>query len=171
MGIAQIRDGDTLFLCRVGGVAVHDGHVLLHRSEHDDFWALPGGRMEVGETIEQTLKREMLEELDAVVEVGPLLWLVENFFEWRPADLPPDTTSLLAHHELGFYLQMEMPHHLTSQTSFVGVEAAGTRHQFALEYRWFKRSEIDNVDVRPTPFTELLTRPLPKSATRIVNVG
>ena len=29
------------FLFRVVGVAIHDGHALLHRAVSDDFWSLP----------------------------------------------------------------------------------------------------------------------------------
>jgi ADP-ribose pyrophosphatase YjhB (NUDIX family) len=109
LGKAQFRDGDTVFLCRVAGVAVHEGRVLLHRSEHDDFWALPGGRIEVGESSTQALRREMLEEVGAEVTVGRLLWVVENFFQHYPLDQSPDTAISIDHHEIGWYLEMEVP--------------------------------------------------------------
>jgi hypothetical protein len=41
----------AVFRVRVAGVAVHDGRVLFHRAAHDDFWALPGGRVAAGETL------------------------------------------------------------------------------------------------------------------------
>jgi ADP-ribose pyrophosphatase YjhB (NUDIX family) len=53
------------FGMRVAGVAIHERHVLLHRAEHDDFWALPGGRVEMLEPADVSLKREMKEEMDA----------------------------------------------------------------------------------------------------------
>ncbi len=36
--------------------------VLLHRRSDNNAWALPGGRMEIGESIEQCAVREMFEE-------------------------------------------------------------------------------------------------------------
>lgn len=36
--------------------------VLLHRRADNDAWALPGGRMEIGESIEECAVREMFEE-------------------------------------------------------------------------------------------------------------
>jgi 8-oxo-dGTP diphosphatase len=36
-------------------------------------WSLPGGRLELGETLEAGLAREMLEETGLVVEVGPVV--------------------------------------------------------------------------------------------------
>ena len=33
--------GGVRFHYRVAGVCVHDGYILLHRADHDDYWALP----------------------------------------------------------------------------------------------------------------------------------
>jgi len=171
MGKAQLRDGQTIFLCRVAGVAVHQDRVLLHRSEHDDFWALPGGRIEVGETSAQALRREMLEEVATEVKVGRLLWVVENFFQHYPLDQPPDTSIATEHHEIGLYLEMELPPHLVDTTSFEGHELAETPHEFALEFRWFKQAELSRLDIRPSRIGELLTDPLPRGVPTVVNVG
>ena len=78
-----LAHGDYSFNYRIVGVALHDGHVLLHRGESEDFWTLPGGRAELGEPAEETLRREMREELGVEVEVERLLWVVENFFSYQ----------------------------------------------------------------------------------------
>jgi 8-oxo-dGTP pyrophosphatase MutT (NUDIX family) len=37
------------FMYRVAGVAAIDGRVLVQRFEGEEFWCLPGGRVEMGE--------------------------------------------------------------------------------------------------------------------------
>ena len=45
--------------------------------EFKDWWEFPGGKMEVGETSQQALIREIKEELDAEISVGELIQTVE----------------------------------------------------------------------------------------------
>lgn len=54
------------------------GRVVLLRNERAE-WELPGGRMEAGETPQECVAREVLEELNLKVGVGPLLdaWVFE----------------------------------------------------------------------------------------------
>ena len=48
----------------------NEGKILLHRRSDNDLWALPGGTMEIGESISETVVREVKEEtgLDVVIE-------------------------------------------------------------------------------------------------------
>jgi 8-oxo-dGTP diphosphatase len=59
-----------------GLLANRDGQVFLTRRRPDqplpDRWELPGGKMEPGEAPDEALVRELVEELDARVEVGPI---------------------------------------------------------------------------------------------------
>jgi len=55
----------------VGAVIFNKGRVLLIQRGHAPMqgeWSLPGGALEVGETLEEGIKREVLEETGLVVE-------------------------------------------------------------------------------------------------------
>jgi 8-oxo-dGTP diphosphatase len=55
----------------VGAVIVQDGRVLLIRRAQEPLkgeWSLPGGAVELGETLEQAVRREVLEETGLVIE-------------------------------------------------------------------------------------------------------
>lgn len=60
----------------VGAVIVEDGQVVLIRRRYEPLagqWSLPGGTLEVGETLAAGVAREMLEETGLVVDVGPVI--------------------------------------------------------------------------------------------------
>jgi ADP-ribose pyrophosphatase YjhB (NUDIX family) len=44
------------------------GEILLHRRSDNNLWALPGGTMEIGESIRQTVIREVQEETGLSIE-------------------------------------------------------------------------------------------------------
>jgi ADP-ribose pyrophosphatase YjhB (NUDIX family) len=55
---------------------MQDGKVVLVKRRFEPLagqWSLPGGRLELGETLEAGLAREMLEETGLEVEVGPVV--------------------------------------------------------------------------------------------------
>jgi 8-oxo-dGTP diphosphatase len=60
----------------VGAVILVEGKVVLVRRRHEPLagqWSLPGGTLELGETLEAGVAREMLEETGLVVDVGPVV--------------------------------------------------------------------------------------------------
>lgn len=99
----QIRDriveefGNKLRI-RVCGICFEEDRILLvnHQSlnENGDFWAPPGGGMDFGQSAEENLLREFVEETGLVVEIdrfgfvheylSPPLHAIELFFIVRP---------------------------------------------------------------------------------------
>lgn len=65
----------------VSGVVLAQGEVLLVKRGTPPLrgaWSLPGGVVELGENIEQALAREIFEETGLLIQMGPLLEVVER---------------------------------------------------------------------------------------------
>ena len=63
-------------LVGVGAVAVHNDKVLLVKRGHPPgvgLWSIPGGLVELGEKIEDAVKREFQEETGLICEVRDLI--------------------------------------------------------------------------------------------------
>ena len=65
----------------VGAVIVQDGRVLLVQRRSEPLagrWSLPGGAVELGETLEAAVIREMREETGLEVQVGPVIEVLDR---------------------------------------------------------------------------------------------
>ncbi len=79
----EFQDGKCHFSLRVAGVLRRCGHLLVQRVP--EGMILPGGRIEMLEQSRSALSREMWEELGVHVEIGRMLWIVENVFDYQGA--------------------------------------------------------------------------------------
>ena len=64
----------------VAAIIIKDSKVYATERGYGEFkgwWEFPGGKTEPGESLEDALKREIMEELEAEVAVGELLETVE----------------------------------------------------------------------------------------------
>ena len=67
------RDNNAYrFPVSVKGIVIRDGSVVLLRNERDE-WELPGGKLELSESPEQCLTREIGEELQLEIEPESIL--------------------------------------------------------------------------------------------------
>jgi ADP-ribose pyrophosphatase YjhB (NUDIX family) len=69
---------------RAAGILVKEGEILLVRHEKNgkSYWLLPGGGVDFGETVEEGLRREFLEEVGLQVTVDRLVMVHDS--------IPPD---------------------------------------------------------------------------------
>jgi 8-oxo-dGTP pyrophosphatase MutT (NUDIX family) len=64
---------NSIVVAAVAFVRDHEGRVLLVQRSDNGLWALPGGGMDIGETVAQTAERETLEETGYRVRVTHLI--------------------------------------------------------------------------------------------------
>ena len=79
----NVKINKVNFVCRSCAVIRDGDRVLFQKRKNDKYYALPGGKIEVLETVEDALKRELLEELGVEVEMKNFFSAVENFFEFN----------------------------------------------------------------------------------------
>ncbi len=105
-------------------ITEHDKIFATQRGcgEFKDGWEFPGGKIEVGETPEQALKREIREELDTEINVGELFETVEY-------DYPA--------------------FHLTMHCFLCTVQSGNLVLKEHKAARWLTRESIDSVDWLP----------------------
>lgn len=75
------REFPLVPLVGVGAVVVHEGRVLLVRRGHEPLmgqWSLPGGLLELGESLAEGVVREVTEETGLTVEPVELVELLDR---------------------------------------------------------------------------------------------
>ncbi len=73
--------GEYKLNVRAAVIINHNNKVLVHRNVNSDHYALIGGRVEIGEDSETTVKRELKEEIGKDIEITGYISTIENFFE------------------------------------------------------------------------------------------
>jgi ADP-ribose pyrophosphatase YjhB (NUDIX family) len=155
MDITFYNNDQTVFNYRTCGVISDGKRVLLHRRKDDVYWALVGGRVQMLESSDYAVKREIKEELGQDIEIVRLLWMVENFFTYEDRH----------YHEIStiYLVKLEKESWLLNQTeSFNGLE--GER----LVYQWFNFDELNRLDLRPS-FLKGKLIALPNNTNHLIN--
>ena len=111
---AIIRDKDKIFATQRG------------YGEFKDGWEFPGGKIEEGETPQDALKREIMEELDTEIKVGELIDTIE--YDYPTFHLSMD------------YFWAEV---ITGHLVLKEAEAA----------KWLTKEQLDSVDWLPADVT------------------
>lgn len=114
----------------VGAVVVRDDRVLLikrGKPPSEGMWAIPGGRVELGETLQEAVERELREETGIVVRAGSPVYTFDVILR--------DAEARVQYH----YVIVDM------LAEYVGGEARAGDD--AIEVGWKTATEIDALPV------------------------
>ena len=124
--------GEGKFNYRVCAVMIAENKILAMHDERSPYYYLPGGRVEMGETAEHAVVREVEEELNVTPKILRPLWLNQGFFT--------EDVDKTRYHELCLYFLMDI-----SETDLVERGERFTlregRHVHDFEWLVFDRLE------------------------------
>lgn len=150
------EQGIYRFIYRVAGLFLHNQRALLHRAVSDVFWALPGGKGEFMEPSQETIKREMKEEIGVDVDILRLLWVTEHFYENEEKK----------NHEIGLYYLLALP----KDSSLLDMEEfTGNEGKLELIFKWFCIEQLENVKLYPS-FLRKGIKNLPTHTEHLVHI-
>lgn len=134
----RTRHDNQIFGVRATGLVVQDEKLYLVKSPEGKYYTL-GGAIQLGETTEEAVLREMQEELGIDVEVGPLAFIVENQFNLQEKS----------------YHQIEFLYLVTPLSEPVTYLEEGDSIR---QCEWIAFTDLKNLDINPAFLkTELAT--------------
>ncbi len=131
-----IKTEDGFFNHRVGCLIFNDKNQVLLQDEREDIgiYYLPGGRIAFGETSEQSLLREIEEELFVAPESYELAAVIENYFTYDGDKF----------HENGMYYRVTLPEGLALPDKC----AEGNK----IVFEWVDIDKLPEIDLKPSLF-------------------
>lgn len=134
---------DVIVNVRAVAIIINNGCVLFQKKENDLVWALPGGKIAIMEKGNETIKRELREEIGEEVEVSELFDVRENFFTYNNKGF----------HEYMFlyFAKLKNDSKLKNNKFFDGVEV--NKH---LKFVWLNSKELEEYNVVPVDIIGML---------------
>lgn len=99
---------DGVLNLRVGAIILKEGRILMVGNERADYLYSVGGRIHFGETAEEAVVREVLEETGVKMEIDRLGFVHENFFTGDAGQVAGKKV-----HEISFFFYMKTPKDFT----------------------------------------------------------
>ena len=150
------------FNYRVAAIILRDGpgvstEVLLQVIGSQPYWCLPGGRVDFGESAEEAMRREIVEELGLEPHIVRPLWVVENLYQQNGA----------RYHEASLYYLASLPEaspEAAATDSWTTVELDGT----PLLNQWHPVDTLESLNLLPS-FLRTRLRSLPDTLDYILH--
>lgn len=127
------------FNYRVCAVIVSDGKVLAMHDQRSPYYYLPGGRVQLHETTDEALLREVREELHVDCRIVRPLWLNQGFFT--------EDVSGERYHEICLYYLVDVSHtDIPARGDCFSVQEGKRTHVF----QWLEFARLEEEYFYPT---------------------
>lgn len=143
MDISVKLQDDYRLNIRAAAIITHNNKILMHKDVNSDYYALLGGRVELGEDSTQTIKREILEEMGKEIEIKGYAATIENFFEGDEYKT----------HEIQFVYKAEFVNEEDKELQKTIKNIEGKDY---LQYEWLDLSRISEYPIKPQVVKEML---------------
>lgn len=140
----KFKIDDTVFNCRAVAIIIFNDNILFQKRKQDKFWALPGGKIRVGETTKEAIARELKEELGLIsLDVSDVVTVSEYFFEFGKDK----------YHQFifGHKVLIKNNEWMLTKEEFNGIE-----EQEHLVFKWFELKELGTAPIKPDFLKEQL---------------
>lgn len=153
MADKTLRDRDLI----ARAIVVQDGAILVNRSRNaktnEEYFALPGGHIDPGESSVDALVREFEEELDAKVAVYDLCFVSESIYAGR-------RKSEMQRHELVLYFHADLAHELKGN----GKEILSPEKD--KNFQWLALENLPNSNLLPESIKDYLLATVAEAETQ-----
>lgn len=143
MDISVKLQEDYRLNVRAAAIIIHDNKILVHKDANSNYYALIGGRVELGEDSTQTIKREILEEMGKEIEIIGYAATIENFFEGKDYKT----------HEIQFVYKAEFTNENDKRLQETIKNVEGNDY---LQYEWLDLGNLDKYLIKPQVVKEIL---------------
>ena len=135
MDLTVVLDNKKLNI-RACALIIHNNKLLVHNNINENHVALVGGRVKIGESSEDTLKREIKEEMGKEIEILEYVSTIENFFD--ADDMP--------YHEIMFVYRVDFKDDADKKIidSIKNIEG-----EDELRYDWIDLDKIEQYPLKP----------------------
>ena len=135
MDLTVVLDNKKLNI-RACALIIHNNNLLVHNNVNESHVALVGGRVKIGESSEDTLKREIKEEMGKEIEILEYVSTIENFFD--ADDMP--------YHEIMFVYRVDFKDDADKKIidSIKNIEG-----EDELRYDWIDLDKIEQYPLKP----------------------